>query len=164
MGGGGGGGGGQHPQTYRQKICTLYMPQKHIFRTQNISAYIHNAVSLYYLLYFGSNIYPLVIGWKSFTWLYVVSTISECWHVWHSMVYYLENYVTFYDDIFQLVHYVGNDVTAILVMNNQLPQNMSKFSGHTRARVPAMGNSRGVTATTFFNFRSLALWPVARYR
>ena len=38
------------------------------------------------------------------------------------MVYYIENYVTFYDDIFQLVHYVGNDVTAILVMNNQLPK------------------------------------------
>ena len=36
------------------------------------------------------------------------------------MVYYLENYVTFYDDIFQLVHYVGNDVTAILVMIREL--------------------------------------------
>ena len=80
------------------------------------------------------------------------------------MVYYLENYITFYDDIFQLVHYVGNYVTAILVMNHQLPQNTSKFSGHMRARVPDMGNSRGVTATTFFNFRSLALWPVAGYR
>ena len=68
----------------------------------------------YVLLYFGSNIYPLVIGWKSFTWLYVFSTISECWHVWHSMVYYLQNYVTFYDDILQLVHYVGNDVTYTL--------------------------------------------------
>ena len=30
------------------------------------------------------------------------------------MVYYLENYVSFYDDIFQLVHYVGNDVTDTL--------------------------------------------------
>ena len=55
-----------------------------------------------------------MIGWKSFTWLYVFSTISECWHVWHSMVYYLQNYVTFYDDSLQLVHYVGNDVTDTL--------------------------------------------------
>ena len=43
------------------------------------------------------------------------------------MVYYLEKYVAFYDVIFQLVHYVENDVTAILVMNNQLPQNTSKL-------------------------------------
>ena len=95
------------------------------------------------------------------------------------MVYYLQNYVTFYDDILQLVHYVGNDVTdtlprspfcvtmalnigstilpgltgihtgrktfdilivketlfikkILIIMNNQLPQNTSKFSGHTR--------------------------------
>ena len=69
-----------------------------------------------FILYFGSNIHSLVIGWKSFKWLYVFSTISECWHVWHSMVYHLENYVTFYDDTFQPVHHAGNDVTAILVM------------------------------------------------
>ena len=64
---------------------------------------IFYSILFHFILYFGSNIYPLVIGWKSFTWLNVFSTISECWHVWHSMVYYLKNYVTFYDDILQLV-------------------------------------------------------------